>query len=187
MAMSCPLSLDSTCRSSRRCGRVDVSSQRAWRHQKTRASVRLYGRYDTDHRCGSAICANECYVPSAAAMASSKRKRSCACIDEAVSQHVRGVDGSILIDRMRHRDGQPLSLAILFTNMSLVRNAFIAQEGARCRGYEFYMSSLALRKVAITRAERRWCSSTCHWRSRFGSRAITPRSTLVGQMRLQSH
>ena len=89
-------------------------------------------------------------VPSAAAMASSKRKRSCACIDEAVSQHVRGVDGSILIDRMRRRDGQPLSLAILSTNMSLVRNAFIAQEGARCRGYEFYMSSLALRKVAVT-------------------------------------
>ena len=89
-------------------------------------------------------------VPSAAAMASSKRKRSCACIDEAVSQHVRGVDGSILIDRMRRRDGQPLSLAILSTNMSLVRKAFIAQEGARCRGYEFYMSSLALRKVAVT-------------------------------------
>ena len=34
--------------------------------------------------------------------------------------------------------------------MSLVRNAFIAQEGPRCRGYEFYMSSLALRKVAVT-------------------------------------
>lgn len=90
------------------------------------------------------------YVSSAAAMASSKRKRSCACIDEAVSQHVRGIDGSILIDRMRRRDGQPLLLAILSTNMSLVRNAFIAQEGARCRGYEFYMSSLALRKVAVT-------------------------------------
>ena len=51
---------------------------------------------------------------------------------------------------MRRRDGQPLSLAILSTNMSLVRKAFIAQEGARCRGYEFYMSSLALRKVAVT-------------------------------------
>jgi len=34
--------------------------------------------------------------------------------------------------------------------MSLVRKAFIAQEGARYRGYEFYMSSLALRKVAVT-------------------------------------
>ena len=78
-------------------------------------------------------------VTLAAAMASSKRKRSCACIDEAVSQHVRGVDGSILIDWMRRGHRQPLSLANLSTNMLLVRNAFIAQEGARCRGYEFYM------------------------------------------------
>ena len=65
-------------------------------------------------------------VPSAAAMASSKRKRSCACIDKAVSQLVRGVDGSILMDRMRRRDGKPLSLASLSTNMSLVPKASIA-------------------------------------------------------------
>ena len=92
-------------------------------------------------------------APSAADMASSKRKRSCACLDEAVSQHVCSVHGSILIDRMSRRDGQPLLFAILSTNILFVRKASIAHEGTRCRGYEFYMSSLALRKVAVTEGE----------------------------------
>ena len=90
MAMSCPLSLDSTCRSSRRCGRVDVSSQRAWRHQKTRASVRLYGRYDTDHRCGSAICANECYAfaPDGCGICQERRTPQAVGMTRQVQKHL---------------------------------------------------------------------------------------------------
>ena len=90
MAMSYPLSLDSTCRSSRRCGRVDVSSQRVWRNQKTRASVRFYGRYDTYHRCGSAICANECYTfaPDGCGICRERRTPQAIVMTRQVQKHM---------------------------------------------------------------------------------------------------